>query len=174
MKGMPTTQSGRTIGRVSPTPSITSPDPVPRQTNQHFQGTNLDLDQSLVEDTYEGSSTSPHMADQQQTNVGQMGTGRQGEEASGEQITTNVVQLEMLKALKEAREGQWMMITMMSDMWRQHEEMENFRQQLMQIPTFKAMFPESSQVERAGVDVNKENQNVPLATESLPIPIIHL
>ena len=174
MKGMPTTRSGRTTGRAtSPTNSITSPDPVPRQANQAFQGANLDFDQPIIEDASEGSSTSPHMANQQQTNAG-----RQGEDAGGDQA--NAVQLEMLKALKEAREGQGMMMTMMLEMQRKQEEMGNFRQQLMQIPTFKAMFPGSSQGEHVGVEDNnkgsnnKENQIVPPSTESPSVPIINL
>ena len=174
MKGMPTTRSGRTTGRAtSPTNSITSSGPVPRQASQAFQGVNLNLDQPILEDASEGRSTSPHMANQQQTNAG-----RQGEDAGGDQ--TNAVQLEMLKALKEAREEQGMMMAMMLEMQRKQEEMGNFRQQLMQIPAFKAMFPDNSQGEPAGVEDNnndsnnKENQTAPPLMENQSVPIIHL
>lgn len=104
------------------------------------------------------------MVDQQPTNPRQANTGAHGEEVTGEQITINDVQLEMLKELKEAQEGQGMMI-IMSEMQRQQEEMETFRQQLMHISTFKAMFPGSSQAERVGVDDDDNNKGMPPITE---------
>ena len=65
-------------------------------------------------------------------------------------------------------------------MQRKQEEMKNFRQQLMQIPAFKAMFPDNSQGEPARVEDNnndsnnKEKQTSPPLMENQSVPIIHL
>ena len=116
MKGMPTTRSGRATGRISPTASITSPEFVKRQ---------VDLDRPIVEEASDSSFVSL-MADQLQTNNTQGDVGRQGDEAMGEQTVAINMQIEMLKALKEARESQEMMMNMMLDIQRQQEEMTSF------------------------------------------------
>lgn len=107
------------------------------------------------------------MVDQRQTNTIQANTSMQGEETTKDHMTINVVQREMLKALKETREGKGMMMTMMIKMQKQQKKMVNFYQQLMQVPTFKVVFPGSMQAARAGADNNdKNNQNAPLITKS--------
>lgn len=65
------------------------------------------------------------MADQQPINAGQIGTSMQGDEVVEDQTTTHFVQMEMLKALKDACDGQWLMMSMMIEMQKQREELKN-------------------------------------------------